>query len=109
MAYPRLAQHRVHPGKGLPERVLNTFEHEHPDTRGVRLRPGFTFKREAAEEQRRLFAGPLLPDGLARPSLIPAVPDLPGLRFQALHSADAGEAYRLAAMREVRTATRPGH
>jgi nucleoside-diphosphate-sugar epimerase len=70
----------------------------------VRLRPGFIFKREAAEEQRRLFAGPLLPNGLARPSLIPVVPDLPGLRFQALHSADAGEAFRLAATREVRGA-----
>jgi UDP-glucose 4-epimerase len=90
--------------KAYLERVLDTFEHEHPDTRVVRLRPGFIFKREAAEAQRRLFAGPLLPNGLARPSLIPAVPDLPGLRFQALHSADAGEAYRLAATHEVRGA-----
>jgi UDP-glucose 4-epimerase len=90
--------------KAYVERVLDTFEHEHPDTRVVRLRPGFIFKREAAEEQRRLFAGPLLPNGLARPSFIPAVPDVPGLRFQALHSADAGEAYRLAATGEVRGA-----
>jgi UDP-glucose 4-epimerase len=90
--------------KAYLERVLDTFEREHPDTRVVRLRPGFIFKRESAAEQRRLFAGPLLPDGLARPRLIPVVPDLPGLRFQALHAADAGEAYRLAVMREVRGA-----
>lgn len=92
------------PGKRPTSSVLDTFEYEHPDTRVVRLRPGFIFKREAAEAQRRLFAGPLLPNGLARPRLIPAMPDLPGLRFQALHSADAGEAYRLAATREVRGA-----
>jgi hypothetical protein len=49
-------------------------------------------RRESAAAQRRLFAGPLLPTGLARPGLIPAVPGLPGLRFQALHSADAGQA-----------------
>ncbi|MGH4012159.1 MAG: NAD-dependent epimerase/dehydratase family protein [Pseudonocardiaceae bacterium] len=90
--------------KAYLERVLDTFEYEHPNTRVVRMRPGFIFKRESAAEQRRLFAGPLLPDRLARPSLIPAVPDLPGLRFQALHSADAGEAYRLAITREVRGA-----
>jgi UDP-glucose 4-epimerase len=87
--------------KAYLERVLDTFERDHPDIRVVRLRPGFIFKREAAAEQRRLFAGPLLLNGLARPSLIPVVPDLPGLRFQALHSADAGQAYRLAATREV--------
>jgi nucleoside-diphosphate-sugar epimerase len=90
--------------KAYVERVLDTFEHEHPEIRVVRLRPGFIFKRESAQEQRRLFAGPLLPNGLARPTLIPAVPDLPGLRFQALHSADAGEAYRLAATQQVRGA-----
>jgi nucleoside-diphosphate-sugar epimerase len=31
-----------------------------------------------------------------RPGLVPLFPDLPGLRLQALHSADAAEAYRLA-------------
>lgn len=90
--------------KAYLERVLDAFEREHPDMRVVRLRPGFIFKRESAAEQRRLFAGPLLPNGLARPGLIPAVPDLPGLRFQALHSADAGQAYRLAITRDVRGA-----
>ncbi len=87
--------------KSYLERVLDAFERDHPDLRVVRLRPGFIFKREAASEQRRLFAGPLLPTGLVRPALVPIVPDLPGLRFQALHALDAAEAYRLAITRPV--------
>jgi UDP-glucose 4-epimerase len=90
--------------KAYLERVLDSFELRNPDIRVVRLRPGFIFKRQAASEQRRLFAGPLLPNRLVRPALIPVVPDLPGLRFQALHTADAAEAYRLAALRPVRGA-----
>lgn len=88
--------------KSYVERILDTFERDHPDTRVVRLRPGFIFKRSSAEAQRRLFAGPFLPNALVRRSLIPVVPDLPGMRFQALHSHDAGEAYRLAITRDVR-------
>jgi nucleoside-diphosphate-sugar epimerase len=88
--------------KSYLERVLDAFELRHPDMRVVRLRPGFIFKRQAASEQRRLFAGPLLPNQLVRPGLLPVVPDLPGLRFQALHSIDAAEAYRLALLRPVR-------
>ncbi len=90
--------------KAYLERLLDTFEREHPDRRVVRLRPGFIFKREAASQQRRLGIGPLLPHRLVRPDLIPVLPDLPGLRFQALHSLDVGEAYRLAALRPVRGA-----
>lgn len=90
--------------KSYLERVLDAFEHEHPDVRVVRLRPAFIFKEESASQQRRIFAGPLLPNRLVRPGLIPVVPDVPGLRFQALHSADAAEAYRLAIMRPVRGA-----
>lgn len=67
----------------------------------MRLRPGFIFKREAASEQRRLFAGPLLPRTLARQSLLPIVPDLRGLRLQALHSLDAAHAFKLAVLRPV--------
>ncbi|TDD13934.1 NAD-dependent epimerase/dehydratase family protein [Actinomadura sp. KC06] len=90
--------------KAYVERLLDAFEAAHPDCRVVRIRPGFIFERQSAAEQRRLFAGPLLPGRLARPGLIPAVPDLPGLRLQALHSTDAGEAFRLAVTREVRGA-----
>lgn len=90
--------------KSYLERVLDTFERDHPEMRVVRLRPGFIFKRESASEQRRLFAGPLLPTTLVRPALLPVVPDLPGLRLQALHSADAAEAFRLGVVRPVRGA-----
>jgi UDP-glucose 4-epimerase len=82
--------------KAEVERLLDRFEDERPDTRVVRLRPGLIFKREAASGIRRLFAGPLLPSFLVRRALIPAVPAHPRLVFQAVHSYDAGEAYRLA-------------
>ncbi|MFC5746137.1 NAD-dependent epimerase/dehydratase family protein [Actinomadura rugatobispora] len=88
--------------KSYVERLLDGFQAEHPECRVVRMRPGFIFKRESAAEQRRLFAGPFLPGPLVRPGLIPIVPDLPGLRFQALHTADAGDAYRLAVVQDVR-------
>ncbi|OBA81758.1 NAD-dependent epimerase [Mycobacterium sp. 1164966.3] len=90
--------------KSYLERVLDTFERDHPEMRVVRLRPGFIFKRESAAAQRRLFAGPLVPTTLLRPALLPIVPDLPGLRLQALHSRDAGQAFRLAVVRPVRGA-----
>ena len=88
--------------KSYVERVLDTFEQVHPEVRLVRLRPGFIFKRESASQQRRLFAGPLLPNSLVRPGLLPVVPDLPGLRFQALHTLDAASAYRLAIVGSAR-------
>ncbi|XRQ15193.1 NAD-dependent epimerase/dehydratase family protein [Actinomadura welshii] len=90
--------------KAYVERLLDAFEATNPGCRVVRIRPGFIFERQSASEQRRLFAGPLLPGRLARPDLIPAVPDFPGLRLQALHSADAGEAFRLAATGTARGA-----
>ena len=82
--------------KAEVERLLDRFEDEHERTRVVRLRPGLIFKREAASGIRRLFAGPLLPGSLLRPALIPVVPDVSRLVFQAVHSHDVGEAYRLA-------------
>jgi UDP-glucose 4-epimerase len=90
--------------KAEVERLLDRFEREHPDVRVVRLRPGLVFKREAASGIRRLFAGPLLPGFLVRPELIPLVPAPARLAFQAVHSYDAGEAYRLAATGEARGA-----
>jgi UDP-glucose 4-epimerase len=90
--------------KAEVERLLDRFEREHPSVRVVRLRPALIFKREAASEIRRLFAGPFLPGTLIRPALIPFVPSIPRLRFQAVHSLDVGDAYRLALVREVRGA-----
>jgi UDP-glucose 4-epimerase len=82
--------------KSEVEKLLDRFEQEHPETRVARLRPGLIFKRGAASGIRRLFIGPLLPSPLARREAVRFIPDLPGLRFQAVHSLDVGEAYRLA-------------
>ncbi|MEU8398215.1 NAD-dependent epimerase/dehydratase family protein [Nonomuraea sp. NPDC048892] len=90
--------------KAYVERVLDVFEHDHPHVRVVRMRPGFIFQRVAATEQRRLFGGPFVPRRLVRAGRIPFVPDIPGLRLQVLHAADAAEAYRLAVTKEVRGA-----
>jgi UDP-glucose 4-epimerase len=84
------------------ERLLDRFERETPSVRAVRLRPGLIFKREAATGIRRLFAGPFLPSPLVRRELIPIVPRTERLVFQAVHSDDAGNAYRLAALSEVK-------
>ena len=70
--------------KAEVERRLDRFERDHPNVRVVRMRPALSFKREAAEEVRRLFVGPLVPAWLLRPALIPVVPSMPGLRFQAV-------------------------
>lgn len=86
------------------ERVLDTFERDHPQTRVVRMRPGFLFKEESASEQRRIFAGRFFPGGLLRPELLPLIPEFEGLRFQALHTDDAADAYRRALLRDVRGA-----
>lgn len=90
--------------KAQVERDLDELERDHPGMRVVRLRPGLIFKREAATEIRRLFAGPWLPGSLLRPGLIPIVPAMPRLRVQAVHSLDIGEAYRQAIVRPVRGA-----
>lgn len=88
--------------KAYLERVLDAFELAHPEMRVVRLRPCFIFKPEAAASQRRIFAGPLLPARAVGRKWVPVVPDVPGLAFQAIHSADAAEAYRLAVKQPVR-------
>ncbi len=82
------------------ERLLDEFAAE-SRMRIVRLRPGLIFKREAASEIRRFFLGPLLPSMLVRPRLIPFVPDVERLRFQAVHADDIGDAYAQAVLRPV--------
>ena len=90
--------------KAQVERLLDSFERQNPDVAVVRLRPALIFKRDAASGIRRLFAGPLLPSPLLRRTLIPLVPAVTRLRFQVVHSLDAGEAYRQAIVRDVRGA-----
>ena len=65
------------------------------------MRPAFTFQHRASVQQRRLFVGPLLPVRLMKPGRLPVVPDPGGLRFQALHAADAAAAYAQAVLRPV--------
>jgi UDP-glucose 4-epimerase len=87
--------------KATVETVLDDYD---AALRVVRLRPGLIFKRDAAAEIRRLFIGPLLPRRLVRPALLPIVPRVPRLVFQAVHSHDVGRAFHLAATRPVRGA-----
>jgi len=86
--------------KAEVESLLDDFERGEPGVRVVRLRPGLIFKREAATEIRRLFLGPLVPRLVFSKRAIVAVPDIPRLRFQAVHSDDVAEAYRLALLNE---------
>lgn len=90
--------------KAEMERRLDRFEREQPSIRVARLRPALIMKRQSAEEIRRLFFGPFLPSPLVRPGRLPVVPHVPGAVVQLVHSLDVGEAYRLAAVRDVRGA-----
>lgn len=85
--------------KAAVERILDGFEAANPEMRVIRFRPGLVFKREAATQIRRLFVGPFLPSALVRRMFVPVVPDIGRLRFQAVHSDDLAEAYRLALVR----------
>ena len=87
--------------KAEVETLLDRFQLERPETRVVRLRPGLIFKRSSGEEQRRYFLGPLFPRVLARRGALAVVPDIAGLRFQAVHTRDVAEAYRLAVVGDV--------
>jgi UDP-glucose 4-epimerase len=86
------------------ERQLDRFEADNPEARVVRLRPALIFKDEAATEIRRLFIGPFLPSFLLRRRLLPALPRVERLRFQAVHSEDVGRAYLRAVLADVKGA-----
>jgi nucleoside-diphosphate-sugar epimerase len=103
------------PTKGVPtslysrqkaalERSLDRFEAQHPGVRVVRVRPGLVFQRDAATGIRRTFLGPLVPSPLVRPGLLPVLPDVPGLRVQAVHADDLAELYRAAVVSPARGA-----
>jgi len=87
--------------KAAVERILDRFESAAPSVSVTRLRPGLVFKADAASEIRRLFAGPFLPNALITRSLIPIIPAVRGLRFQAVHSLDVGMAIRQALFSEA--------
>jgi nucleoside-diphosphate-sugar epimerase len=78
------------------ERQLDVHAERHPEVCVIRMRPALIFQRAAASEQRRLFAGPFVPGALLRHGRLPLLPDIKGLRFQAVHTDDVAQAYRLA-------------
>jgi UDP-glucose 4-epimerase len=90
--------------KGTVERMLDRFERDHRDVRVVRMRPGLIFKRGQAAEAHRFFLGPLVPGLLLNPRLLPVLPRIEGLSFQAVHTDDVAAAYRAAILRDVRGA-----
>ena len=90
--------------KGTVERMLDRFERVQPGIRVVRMRPGLIFKRGQAAEARRFFIGPLVPGIVLHPRLLPVLPRIEGLSFQAVHTDDVAAAYRAAVLRDVRDA-----
>lgn len=90
--------------KARVERLLDEFEAAHPGVRCVRMRPALIFKRDAATEIRRLFAGPWVPRFLFSRRLLRVIPYHPRFCFQAVHSYDVGEAFRLALAPNIRGA-----
>jgi UDP-glucose 4-epimerase len=90
--------------KAEVERLLDRFEHAHPQVRVARLRPSLIFQRAMGAEARRLFTGRLVPNRLISADRIPLVPDTPGLRFQATHADDVADAYRRAIVGDSRGA-----
>jgi nucleoside-diphosphate-sugar epimerase len=87
--------------KSYVERLVDRFSAERPETRVIRFRPGFVFQAASASQQRRLFAGPLLPAQLLLGRRLPVLPWPAGLRFQAVHADDLADAYRRALMSDV--------
>jgi UDP-glucose 4-epimerase len=87
--------------KAAIEGHLDEFESVSPSVRVVRLRPALTCKGDAAAELCGLLAGPFIPAFLLRRGLLPAIPRLSGLCFQAIHTSDLARAYALATVRDV--------
>lgn len=75
--------------KAYVERLLDRAEGTVPAI--ARVRPAFVFQRRSSSEQRRIFAGPLLPQRLVRPGLVPVLPVPKSLRLQAVHAGDVAD------------------
>jgi UDP-glucose 4-epimerase len=87
--------------KAYVERLLDTLEATVERPRVIRIRPAFVFQGRSASEQHRIFAGPLLPRTLVRPSLIPAMPVPDGLLLQAVHASEVADAFARAALSDL--------
>jgi UDP-glucose 4-epimerase len=90
--------------KARVERALDELEQHEPEVLITRLRPALIFKGGASSEIKGLFIGRWVPKGLLRSPMLRFVPDTPGFCFQAVHSLDVGDAFRLAVMRRSRGA-----
>jgi nucleoside-diphosphate-sugar epimerase len=90
--------------KAQVERMLDTFETDHPDVRVVRIRPGVILAGRSSSEQARYFLGPFLPMSLLQRRRLPIAPALPGLAVQVVHADDAAAAFATAALGEARGA-----
>ena len=88
--------------KAYVERVLDSFELTHPEVRVVRFRSALVLRREVGAQAHRLYGGPLVPRSLVHPALLLALPWVPRLRTQAVHSSDVGRAYARAVLSDVR-------
>jgi nucleoside-diphosphate-sugar epimerase len=87
--------------KSYVERLLDVCESQ-ADLRIVRIRSAFVFQRQAAPEQRRIFAGPFLPGRLL--GKFPVLPLPRGLRIQTVAADDLAAAYEAAIAEPVRGA-----
>jgi UDP-glucose 4-epimerase len=79
--------------KSYVERLLDVCE-SRAELRVVRVRSAFVFQRQAAPEQRRIFAGPFVPGRLV--GHVPVLPLPRGLRIQAVAADDLAAAYEAA-------------
>jgi nucleoside-diphosphate-sugar epimerase len=86
--------------KATVEAMLDDVEAAYPQLRVVRLRTSLVFQRRAAASINRLFVSRVAPRRLPQPLRL--VPQTRRLEFQATHTSDVAEAYRLAVHGNVR-------
>ena len=79
--------------KAEQERLLDTFEQDHPEIALARLRPGLIFQEQAGSEIGRYFLGPLVPKIVLGGLPLPLLPVPGAFVFQAVHAADVADAY----------------
>ncbi|MFC7456075.1 NAD-dependent epimerase/dehydratase family protein [Brachybacterium sp. GCM10030267] len=90
--------------KAAQERVLDEFEHAHPEIAVSRLRPALIFQSDAASQIQRYFLGTWMPIQALRAGRPPVLPLPAGMRIQAVHAADVAAAYAAAAVTGARGA-----
>lgn len=81
--------------KAVLESQLDRFQHVHPATRIVRLRPGGVLQPDAAAELANWALPPWFPRSLIGSPILP-FPVWKGLRLQVVHADDVAEAVRAA-------------